>query len=150
MKHFEIKPGIGVGPVNLGMNRSDVLSVMGPAEFSNDESDGFLSGFRVDYNESNKVEFIEVAESSKYEALFNGKCLHHIHADDVIEYLSTLDSYNKNDPELGYSYTFRKLSMSIWRSTMPEPGQTTDDFDGKYFQAIAIADEGYFDDELYG
>ena len=150
MKHFEIKPGIGVGPINLGMDRRDVLSVMGQTEFSNDESDGFLSGFRVDYNANNKVEFIELAESNKYEALFNGKCLHYMPADDVVEYLSTLDSYNKEDPELGYTYTFRKLNMSIWRSTMPEPEQAEEDIDGRYFEAISIAVEGYFDDPIYG
>ena len=150
MKKFDIKPGIGVGPVNLGMNRNEVLSVMGPAEFSNEESDAFLSGFRVDYDTNNKVKFIELAESNKYEALFNGRCLHHMPADEVVEYLSTLDSYNKDDPELGHSYTFRKLNMSIWRSTVPEPDQPIEDPDGRYFEAVAIAVEGYFNDPLYG
>ncbi|MDZ7660941.1 hypothetical protein [Thiohalophilus sp.] len=69
MKQFDIRPGVGVGPVNLGMNRNEVLSVMGPVEFSNEESDAFLSGFRVDYDSNNKVELIELAESNKYEAL---------------------------------------------------------------------------------
>lgn len=47
--------------------------------------------------------------------------------------LSTLDSYNKNDAELGHSYTSRKLNMSIWRSTVPDPDQPADDIDGRYF-----------------
>ncbi len=150
MKCFEIKLGIGVGPVHLGMDRNDVLSVMGEAEFSNDESDGFLSGFRVYYDTSNKVEFIELADSSEYEALFNGRCLHHMPADEAVEYLSTLDSFNSKDPELGYSYTFRNLNMSLWRGTKPDSEQPIEDIDGRYFEAVAIAVEGYFNDPLYG
>lgn len=85
MKHFDINQDVGVGPVNLDMKRYAVLSVMGPAEFSNEESDAFLSGFRVDYDSNNKVEFIEPAESNKYEILFNGRCLHHMPTVEVVE-----------------------------------------------------------------
>ena len=150
MKHFEIIPNIGIGPVKLGMDRSDVGTIMGSVEFSNDESDGFLSGFRVDYDINNKVEFIELAESNKYEAVFNGICLHHMPADEVVAYLSTLDTYNKEDPELGSSYTFKKLNMSIWRSSVPESNQPPTDADGRYFEAVGIAVEGYFNDPVYG
>jgi len=147
MKHlFEIEPGIGIGPVKFGMHQVKVRQIMGQPDWQRDDNnDGFLSGFRVDYDLNNQVEFIELSNSDEYEAYFKGVCLHKVLASEAIEYVSKWDSYYKDDPELGYSYIFLNLQLSLWRGTLPEAKQPDENVDGKYFEAIGLGTTGYFD-----
>jgi hypothetical protein len=71
--------------------------------------------------------------------------LHEITADEAVSLVSRFDNYDATNRELGYSYIFLKLQMSLWRGTMPENDQDEDDPDGRFFAAIGIAVSGYFE-----
>ena len=80
MDNYDILPHIGVGPVNLKMDRQSVVDTFGTPE--------------------------------------------------------------KNDPELGYSYIFKKLQMSLWRRLITDNEQ---DVNSGKFEAIGIGVDGYFE-----
>jgi len=142
MENFEIEPNIGVGPIKLGMHKSEVVKVFGKPEHEHDNRSGYFSGFMVDFDESDKVEFIELAKSDLFTSSFKGKSLHNIPASEAVEYICKLDDFDPNEPELGYSYIFKKLQLSLWRGTLPENEQ---DKDGKYFEAVGVGVSNYFE-----
>jgi hypothetical protein len=139
---FEIIPHVSVGPITLGMERHEVEAVMGKPEYAHDNRYGYLSGFMVDFDESGKVEFIELADSDRFQATYLGTNLHRVPANVAVKFVSQFDSYDTQEPEQGYSYIFKKLQLSLWRGTMPE--NETDE-DGQYFEAVGIAADNYFE-----
>jgi hypothetical protein len=141
---FDIEPHVGVGPIRFGMTRAEVRKVLGKPKSTNKERDGFLDGFYVDFDEAGSVEFIEMAKSQKFRGLFHGTCLHDLLADDAVALVSKFGKYDRNHPELGHSYIYVDLQMSLWRGVMPSPDQSTDDPDGMFFEAVGAAAAGYF------
>ncbi|WP_444911677.1 hypothetical protein [Microbulbifer sp. PAAF003] len=142
MKYFEIEPNVGIGPIKLGMSKAELIDLVGKLEFENNERITYLSDFMVYFDKSNHVEFIELAKSELFEASYNGINLHNVTAIQALKHVCKFDSYDNNDPELGYSYVFKKLQLSLWRGTLPE---SEHDEDGKYFESVAIGASGYFD-----
>ena len=148
MLTFEILPGVSVGPVAIGMNRSQVHSVLGQPELvvpGPDERHWFLSGLAVDFDPLGQVEFIEVARSPVFRALFRGTALREVPAGDAVKLVSREDSVDQNDPEFGYSFSFRTLRLSLWRGSIPDEGQAEFDDDGHSFESVAIWRVGYWD-----
>lgn len=144
MREFQILPHKGVGPIKLGMTREEVHAIFGEPQFSHGLREQFLDGFMVDFSEENRVEFIELAKSQQFRAILEGKCLHEIPAHEVIRHVSKYGEYDRNDPELGYSYVFVDLQLSLWRGVIPTANQEPDDSVGRYFEAVGIAEDGYF------
>ena len=141
MRHFEIEPNVGVGPIKLGMPKSEVKKVLGEPEFEGDGRAAYFSGFMIDFDDSNHVEFVEVARSALIKVSYKGVILHDILASEAVEYLSNFDSYDINDPELGYSYVFKALQISLWRGGAPE---NEFDEEGRYFESVGVATKNYF------
>ena len=142
MMNFEIIPKVGIGPIKLGMSRIEVEGIFGQPEHESNERIGYYSGFMIDFDENHKVEFIELAKSNNFSATLNGVNLHEVSAIDAVNYVSKIDNFDKTEPEQGYSYIFKGIQLSLWRGTMPE--NEADD-DGKYFEAVGIAVENYFE-----
>jgi len=136
-----IEPLVGFGPIKLDMGRMDVHATLGPSDFTHGNREGFLSGLMVDFNSDGRVEFIEIAKSRKYVAFLNGIDVHSLPASKLIEHLSRQSAYDRDDPELGYSYIFKDMQLSLWRSVMPE---SSADPVGRYFEAVGIGVHGYF------
>ncbi len=141
MQKFEIVPNVGVGPIKLGMSRVEVEAFFGKPEFDSDDRIGFMSGFLVDFDASGNVEFIELANSTKFEAMYKGTNLHSVKAEEAVAVVEKDDVYDTSDPEVGHSYIFKTLQLSLWRGTVPEDSSDTD---GQYFEAVGIASRGYF------
>jgi len=142
MHHYTIEPHNGIGPIRLGMSRSDVESIFGKPQFEQGERVGYLDGFMIDFDEAGRVEFIELANSLRFTATYRGKDLHALPADEVVELVGQDDSFDQDDPEVGYSYIFKGLQLSLWRPTLP---QSPADADGQHFQAVGLASDGYFE-----
>ena len=139
---FEIKPLIGVGPVRFNMTRDEVHSVLGEPESKHGNRECFLSGLMVDFDEIGKVEFIELARSTKFIASFHDKDLHSLLAEDAVAWVSTFGTLKTDIPEAGYSFVFPDMQISLWRGVLPED---ENDDQGRYFEAVGAAREGYFD-----
>ncbi len=145
MQIFDIIPKTGVGPVNIGMSRVDVRDRLGlPVDIFRDREWHFDFGMAINYDATGRVEFIELANSKEFRALFFGKCLHEVGADEAVIFLESFARHDLSNPELGYSYVFPDLQISLWRSVIPEESQALDDLTGRYFEAVGVAGHGYF------
>jgi hypothetical protein len=142
---FDIRPNEGVGPIALGMLRDEVHTALGSPEGPpRGGREGFLGGFFVDFDTNGRVEFIELARSSRFRAIFHGTCLHEVPADEAVRIVGEYDQCDITNPELGYSYIFLRLQLSLWRGTRPGPNQAANDSDGGYFEAVGVGADGYF------
>lgn len=140
--NLNIEPLVGVGPIRFGMTRAEVHAALGMPERIDDRRECFLGGFMVDFDASGLAEFIEMAESDKFTVTFQDKNLHAVPAEELVKSLSAVAKIKEDDVELGYSYIFPELQISLWRGTIPESAQ---DEDGRYFEAVGVARKGYFD-----
>ena len=145
MRAFEIEPLRGVGPIRFGMSRDQVHEQLGSPQRVNDDREWFLSGFAVDFDADGRVEFIEAARSANVRINFHGECLLDMSPDKAVEFVSKFAPYDPSDPELGCSYVFPALQVSLWRPTMPQSDQSADESEGSRFHAVGAATAGYFE-----
>jgi len=133
MDTYAIKPHVGVGPIDLLMSRADVHRVLGKPRRVSAERETFLDGFFVDFDAEGRVEFIELAQGARFRGLFHGVCLHELPAEEAVAFVSRYGEYDANHLELGYSYIFVDLQLSLWRGTLD-----------RRFEAVGVAVDGYF------
>ena len=151
MPDYIIQPFIGVGPVRLGMSRTEVLQAMRESsepfrktKDSRYETDAFhQSGFQVSYGgEQPTVEFIELSRESGFRAFYRELEVFATSAAEVVVFISRDAAFDDADPELPYTYQFRGLQLSLWRPVIPESEADTE---GRCFSTIGIGRRGYFD-----
>lgn len=149
---YEVIPRVGAGPVKLGMTREEVRRVMpGPCQsFLKDpdaehETDAFHdTGFQVFYRgEFPVVEYIELSRESGFRALYRGLDVFATSAGQALAHVSGDAAFDPDNPELGYSYTFPDLDLSLWRPVMP---RSPEDPRGREFSTIGIGVAGYYGD----
>lgn len=133
MVTYDIEPHVGVGPIKLSMSHGEVRRLFGEPRAVIDGREFYFDGFFIDFDSAGQVEFIELAESRHFRALFRGACLHELPAEEAVQLVSRYGEYDRNDPEPGYSYIFVDLQLSLWRGT-------TD----RRFEAVGVAVDGYF------
>jgi len=86
-----------------------------------------MSGFFVYFDDESCVEFIELFKSSQFAPIYKGVNILNLPARAAITLVEKDDSYDKFDPELGYSYVFKVLQMSFWRRNIIAERQKDDD-----------------------
>ncbi len=145
MRRFEIQPKVGLGPIRFGMTRAEVRAELGAPESEHDEREWYLEDMAVDFDADGRVEFIETAESAHFEVVFMDSNMHAIAANAAVVLLQTVAPYDDSAPELGYSYIFPSIQLSLWRPVIPDAEQDPEDQNGRRFEAIGIGREGYFD-----
>lgn len=146
---YEVIPLKGVGPVLLNMSRDESRAAMGvsPGTFRKSSDDTSLtdaydeSRFQVFFDEKDTVEYIELSLGGTNSVIYKGISVFEKEADDLIEVISLDAPYDENDPELGYSYVFPMLELSVWRPVIPE---SQNDEGGRYFSTIGIGRKGYY------
>jgi hypothetical protein len=146
---YEINSGIGIGPVRLGSSPADVRAAMGGAphrfnrwlaEHATEAWHG--SAFQVNYRGyPPTVDFIELANSSEFRVHYKGIDVFATRASELVARLSADMPYDPNHRELGYSYIFPAIELSLWRQVMPE---SDDDRAGQFFDAVGLGIAGYF------
>jgi hypothetical protein len=148
---YEIVPNVGIGPVRLGASRDDVRAGMGtmPRRFmktsQSEHPTEAWGGFHVYYRGSSPtVEFIEVARSNEFVALYEGVDVHRTKAEELVAYISRDTPFDGRNRDLGYSYVFPAIELSLWREAMPE---SADDPDGQFFEAVGLGIRGYFSNQ---
>jgi hypothetical protein len=150
MIEFEVAPHHGSGPVRLGMSREEARKAMPgePQMFRKGPDSEYLtdaycdSGFQIFYEGSKpRVEYIALCRDSGLIARYRGWDVFGTEAEKLIEGISQIAPYDQTDPELGYSYTFPGLEMSLWRPVMP---QSANDPEGRFFSTIGVGTKGYY------
>jgi hypothetical protein len=92
-RSFEVVPLVGVGPVHLGMSRSQVHAALGvPLSDSRGEGspdDGpdsfFESALQVSYGADGRAEYIEVYRGQPFPVLYGGVDVFATGAEDLVE-----------------------------------------------------------------
>ena len=123
---YEIKPRRSIGPVRLGMARADVRVAMGGEperslrKFEGDryETDGYHNGaFQIFYDgESPAVNYVELTSIvGDVDAVLRGVHVFQTKASELVAFVSEYARYDEDDPELGFSYIFPSLDISLWR-----------------------------------
>jgi hypothetical protein len=141
--HYLVKPLESVGPVRLGMSRAEVQNVMQVQSTpflktvgDKIETDAFYdSHFQVFYNsDTATVEYVELTCNSPFSVELLGIDPFATKANPLVKKIAAIAAFDKDDPELGYSYVFPDLELSFWRSSP----------DKKFFQTIGIGIRGYY------
>jgi len=102
--------------------------------------DAYLdSCFQVFYDEAYTVEYIELSRNGPLTAIYNDLDVFATTAEQVVQHIGQHAAFDASDPELGYSYIFPDLDLSVWRPHLPEDGP-----DGQYFATIGIGKPGYY------
>lgn len=138
---IDVSPLVGIGPVRLGMTREEVRAVLGEPNYAQGNREGFPLGLSVSFTSDGRVEFIESSRSDACVAYYCGVPVHGTPVEELIAHISKSAEFDPNDPELGYSYIFKSLQLSLWRATVPE---SPADEDGRYFEAVGVGAPGYF------
>ncbi|HTO81229.1 MAG TPA: hypothetical protein VMQ73_03295 [Methylomirabilota bacterium] len=145
---YNIHPGIGIGPVRLGWSPAEVRTAMGSAPHrfmktaTSEHPTDAWDAFHVYYRGSPPtVDFIELGKSTEFRVRYNGIDIFGTQASDLIALLSAETPYDPHDRELGYTYVFRAIGLSLWRPFMPE---SETDPDGQFFEAVSLGVAGYF------
>jgi hypothetical protein len=139
--NFEINAQMSVGPIVFGMTRAAVRKLLGEPDWIDSAREQYLHGLIIHYDETQTVEFIELEKSEMFNLTFCGKSLHAMTAEEVVSFVSQFDRFEVNDAELGHSYIFPRLDLSLWRSTIPV---SPSDPDSRYFEAIGVGKTGNF------
>ena len=145
MIEYEVVPLEGIGQVKLGMHRDGVRKIMGEnpeTSGSRNQVDNYHGeGFQVFYAENDTVEFIELLRDSGFSAVARGINIFETTAKESLRLIAQYSDYNQDDLEVGYSYVFSDIELSLWRPSIPE---SDDEEEGKYFSTVGIGVRGYY------
>jgi hypothetical protein len=121
---FEIVPHQGIGPVRLGMNRTEVEAALAPfpgALPSNPKRKGsrvqcyYRGSLQVEFTAAGTASFIEVSNDSAFLSLYNGHDVFDLPAPDLFSLFAADDhagphQYNSSE------YLFPDLIVSLWEA----------------------------------
>ena len=153
MIELPIEPHQGIGPAELGVTRAESRTAVGIAPHSIYKTPGgrlvhsYYSGtLQVFFDHTDRVEFIELSNANGTHALYRARDIFSMPADDAVAWVGQDAPYDLNDPELGYSYTFRSLELTLWRPTLPDEAYEGEDdlAAGRVFATVGIGIRGYF------
>jgi hypothetical protein len=145
---FEVEPHVGAGPIKLGQSRDEVREVMGapfrtysrvPGEPLTDTY--FGTDLQVSYDARDRVEYIELNGPGSINPTLRGRTLLFAPADEVIEWMRGISDFDADDPELGYSYVYPAIDLSLWRPVVPEGPA---DVEGSTFRSVGVGRVGYY------
>lgn len=123
MEKLLIEPGVGIGQIKLGMTRAEVDSIVEQYVYKYKKGTEypifFEYVFKIEYDKSGKVKFIEVTSDIKiffkcicYEVdVFNTK------ADSLISRISQEADYAE-DTSGETQYLFIDIGLSLWRASV--------------------------------
>ena len=123
----EVIPQVGVvvdgKTVHLEDTRENVERTLGAPSGSRWNSLYYFDNeLRVDFDEEGRVEFIELlgGPEGKLQPVIFGLKAFQVEPEAVVELLKEKNGGDFVDAENGYSYAFRKLSVGLYRESVPE------------------------------
>ncbi|MCB0153961.1 MAG: hypothetical protein KDF65_04125 [Anaerolineae bacterium] len=149
MNVYFVEPLKGINPILFGMTREESRSAVGTTPFtfrknafaSTTDTDAYFDHcFQVFFDKEYQVDFIELSTNDSFKVVYKGIDIFNTEAARLIESISKDADYEKRDPELGYSYIFPELELSLWRPVVPE---NQNDLEGRYFSTVGIGRRGF-------
>jgi len=144
---YDVLPGAGMGPIRLTMMRDDVRRVMAEPPLSFKKGTHWVDAYRLSTvqiffaDDEQHIEYIEISANEQILVLYRGVDVFTTPADTLIDLISQQGAFDPNDPQLGYSYIFPALELSLWRPGLPD--QAGDDA-YRCFITLGIGRVGYY------
>jgi hypothetical protein len=148
MIRYDVLPLVGIGPVHLGMSRAQSRRAMGPEppepykKFPDQAfTDAYYdNSFQVFFDDRDVVEYIELSPSEFFGAFYKGVDVHRTKAAEMVTVISKDAPFDPDIRDLGYSYIFPGLELSLWRPTVPEDGEG----EWQCFATVGVGRKGYY------
>ncbi|WP_246187945.1 sedoheptulokinase [Paenibacillus tengchongensis] len=105
---IRIQPGASIGPLILGLTRAELEAA----------AEAYPGFYKAEFDEDGRAVFIEIADPGEGYICRLPDCeadLFHTKAEELIPLLDDLSPYDREDPELGYTYRFPDLGVTFWR-----------------------------------
>jgi len=135
MDTLVIEPGIGIGDIKLGMSKYEFEECIEAytVKYQNKahDPDYFNYVFRVEYDTSGKIIFIEIPSgmiTTEFNCVFSGINVFNIKAEELVETIDRIAEYDRDQSELGYTYFFPELGLSLWRSRVFKAGDEEEEW----------------------
>jgi hypothetical protein len=141
MENIPVCPGESIGMIKLGMEKGEVEQLLKGTDLF----------YKIEYNDKNLVSMIEAAPVGDVVYTFQNLDLFHIKAEELVDTLDKLTPYDRDNPELGYSYTFPVIGLAFWRPVVLTEQDTQeewfkelpldiqeDEMHNFYFQSISV------------
>ena len=108
--------------ISLGMEKSVVEELLGTGEQFDNRSFYFESNFCIEYDQDEKVAFIEVTcdPNGLVTPIIYGADAAKSDAEQILQLLKEKNGGEIDDSENGYSYGFYQLSVGIYREMTPD------------------------------
>jgi hypothetical protein len=150
LPQFDIKPHDGVGPIKLGMNRSQVRAALINYDNCNLDQDSsetldyaFGNSLQIEYDDRGQAQFIGVSfhDECGCDYGFNDRHIGDYSATELFELLATLDN---SSPEFTTSeHLFRNLGVVVCGAN------STYDYRGGHsrpvYAQVSVVNQAYFD-----
>lgn len=141
-----VEPGLGAGPVRLGMTRPEVEAALGDpqAEYRVWNGTGTTVSwleacFQVTFDGSGKVVDIMLCAKGPVVATLQGVDVLHRPAEDVLAALSGLGQGRYEED--GFSFAFSEARVAFWRQGLPDDDWEPEDHDqyreGRYWDTVS-------------
>jgi hypothetical protein len=144
---YSLEPLVGVRPILLGMTRAESREHMAakPVSFKKapnmPDVDAYHgNAFQLFFDENDRVEYIELSKSPDLSVNYKGSDVFGLSANDLVALVSRDAPFDPNAREIGYSYIFPLLEMSVWRPTIPEPEDVNPEW--TTFAAVGVGRKG--------
>ncbi|MDR1055557.1 MAG: outer membrane protein assembly factor BamE [Prevotellaceae bacterium] len=165
MKHFVLKPLIGIDKINLGDSRDKVREIMGKPSIEHEIVDYYYDGaIRFDYDEENILEFIEFDKDEHFNVEIYGINPFTMKAKELEELLRKMNADGMvNERNAPFTYIFNNISVAVYRDVTEQDilisieeakqdGTYEEDKEWladelekySYFQTIGIGKEGHY------
>jgi hypothetical protein len=145
-RELDIRPHDGVGPLRLAMTRNECRAAFGGAyrEFrkvpgDDRTTDAFLGAVHVYYDDEDRAEYIEVSRMPGVRPTFDGMAVLEVEPAAAVAVVARHAPFDEDDPELGYSYIFKPLDLSLWR-----PVDDENEPEGRTFMTVGVGRAGYY------
>ncbi|KGE20788.1 hypothetical protein [Paenibacillus wynnii] len=127
---MKVEPGKSIGNLSIGMSKLNV-------EKLTKKSSPIY--FRVDYDSNDQVQYIQLASGIKdlYICEYRNIDLFNTKVKDLVTILDKISPYDRNDSELGYSYVFSEIGLSLWRPR----NITEEDFEEEWFKEMSLENQ---------
>ena len=149
MSAMLIEPGIGIGPIRLGMTHAEVRTAVAGKEIKGQGSRERIPGLGllVEYADSDGVVAFVEADSGSY-ATYDGIYVFEAPAEEVVAAIvQAAGLAAENFPPKRHSYLFETLRLVLWRATVADDEQDEDDEGGRTFQTVSVYAPGYYPED---
>lgn len=122
---FEVRPLDGIywgdTKIKIGYTKDEVKNTLGTPEAYDNVYYYFNSELSFHFNNEDKVEFIEFSSGigGRIQPIIYDKLVFNTLADELYSLLSHKNMGEIDDSENGYSFSFKNISVGLYRETTP-------------------------------